>query len=101
MSETWRYAVHVYWFESSSGDKLHETIRYSDGTTSCSCPGWCKRISGGVRTCKHVRAVVAGCGEQMAKTHGPVGGNLPPVPAPEAEGVKLPKPQRRFNFETD
>ena len=87
-------AVHVYWFESSSGGPPHETLRYNDGTLSCSCPGWCKRNVGGVRTCKHVRIVKAGSGHLMAKTHGPLGDNAEPVVAPA--GVK---PQRRFNFE--
>ncbi len=88
-------AVHVYWFESSSGSAMHETLRYDDGSLSCSCPGWTRRVTAGVRTCKHVRIVKAGSGGMFAKTHGPLGDNAEPVPTPEG----APKPQRRFNFE--
>lgn len=90
-------AVHVYWFTSQSSDKVHETIRYSDGSCSCSCPGWCKRCVDGQRTCKHVRIVQAGQGASMAKSHGPAGPNAEPVPAPV--GYTKPKPQRRFEFD--
>jgi hypothetical protein len=90
-------AVHVYWFESSSGSGSYETIRYNDGTVSCNCPGWTKRTRNGGRECKHTRAVLSGCGDQMAKTHGVVG-----VILATAEGAdeRTPgKPQRRFNFD--
>jgi hypothetical protein len=91
-------AVHVYWFTSDSSDKVHETIRYEDGRCSCSCPGWCKRNSPTQgRTCKHVRIVQAGQGHVMAKSHGPIGPNAQPVPAPV--GYTKPKPQRRFEFD--
>lgn len=88
-------AVHVYWFTSQSSDTVHETIQYEDGSCSCSCPGWCKRCAGGVRTCKHVRIVLAGQGHVMAKTHGPVGR----MAEPQIYNDTAPKPQRRFNFE--
>jgi hypothetical protein len=90
-------ACHVYWFTSASSDTVHETIRWTDGTLSCSCPGWCKRNGPAGRTCKHVRIVAAGQGASMASRHGPVNSNTAPVAAPD--GYKLPKPQRRFEFE--
>jgi hypothetical protein len=102
-----RSAVHVYWFTSQSSGKevLHETIRYSDGTLSCSCPGWCKRTGTVAKTqdnpsgrsCKHVRIVQAGHGASLAIRHWLVGADTAPVAAPE--GYTLPKPQRRFEFE--
>jgi len=42
---------------SSNPDKLYETLLYVDGSTSCDCPGWCRRAE---RTCKHTRSVAAG-----------------------------------------
>jgi hypothetical protein len=54
--------THRWTFESSSSNKTYETLKYDDGSLSCDCPGWCRRVSqDGSRTCKHVRAVQ--CGE--------------------------------------
>ena len=44
----------VWTFASSSSSKTYETLQYTDGTTSCNCPGWTRRAQ---RTCKHTRAV--------------------------------------------
>ena len=52
--------VHMWTFESSSGSKTYETLKWNDGSTSCDCPGWTRRCVDGQRTCKHVRAVEAG-----------------------------------------
>ncbi|MEA3210778.1 MAG: hypothetical protein QOE70_3835 [Chthoniobacter sp.] len=46
-------------FVSSKGDKRYQTLLYADGTTSCDCFGWCRRIArDGSRSCKHTRAVL-------------------------------------------
>ena len=37
----------------------YETVLYTDGTTSCNCPGWCKRNANNVRECKHTQMIVA------------------------------------------
>ena len=48
----------VWTFESSSSSKTYETLQYTDGTTSCNCPGWTRRTAAdGSRTCKHTRLV--------------------------------------------
>jgi len=48
-------------FASSKGDKRYETLLYADGSTSCDCPGWCRRVAAdGSRTCKHTRSVLMG-----------------------------------------
>ena len=48
-------------FLSSSGRKRYQTLLYADGTTSCDCPGWCKRTApDGSRSCKHTRSVLMG-----------------------------------------
>jgi hypothetical protein len=57
IAQSWR-------FESSSSGKLYETLRYTDGSTSCDCPGWTRRCVNGVRTCKHTRAVECGTADR-------------------------------------
>lgn len=48
----------VWTFRSSSGRGSYETLRFTDGTTSCNCPGWTRRIDAqGHRSCKHTRLV--------------------------------------------
>lgn len=60
----------TYWFESSSQVVLYETLLYTDRTTSCSCPGWCRRVDKeGNRSCKHTRMVEAGMGMQESVRH--------------------------------
>ena len=45
---------------SSDPDKVYYTQVYSDGSTSCNCPGWTRRVGpGGARSCKHTREVEA------------------------------------------
>jgi len=80
---------------SSDGMKTYQVLKYKDGSLSCDCPGWTKRCVNGVRTCKHVRLVQAGCAAQYR-----INGKGTPLPAnnnvkdqPEAAGA------RRFNFE--
>lgn len=67
-------AIHRYRFKSSSGSGTYETLLYSDGTTTCDCPGWTRRCVDGVRTCKHVRAVQAGTADDECESHAPIGG---------------------------
>ena len=70
-------AVHVWVFDSSSGTKTYQTLKWSDGSLSCECPGWTRRCvhrltpSGAVidRTCKHVRMVAAGCADSYCVKH--------------------------------
>lgn len=54
----------TFFFESSSSDKLYQTLRYDDGSTSCDCPGWTRRPQ---RSCKHTRLVEAGLGDTEAR----------------------------------
>ena len=52
-------------FASSSGGGRYQTLLYVDGSTSCECPGWCRRVaSDGSRTCKHTRAVLMGSADR-------------------------------------
>ena len=46
-------------FASTSGRGRYQTLLYADGKTSCSCPGWCRRVAtDGSRSCKHTRSVL-------------------------------------------
>jgi hypothetical protein len=52
----------VWTFTSDSNPNLeYETLQYTDGSTSCNCMGWTRRVaSDGTRSCKHTRAVDMG-----------------------------------------
>lgn len=57
----------VWTFESSSSKKEYETLQYTDGSTSCNCPGWTRRVAAdGSRTCKHTRMVDQGIADTRA-----------------------------------
>jgi hypothetical protein len=47
----------VWTFRSDSNpDVEYQTLQYADGTTSCNCKGWTRRVAGdGSRSCKHTR----------------------------------------------
>jgi hypothetical protein len=48
-------------FVSSKGSRRYQTLLYTDGSTSCDCPGWCKRVAAdGSRSCRHTRSVLLG-----------------------------------------
>ena len=49
----------VWTFRSDSNPDLeYEALRYTDGSLSCNCPGWTRRIAAdGTRSCKHTRAI--------------------------------------------
>jgi hypothetical protein len=52
----------VWTFASSSGRGEYETRLYTDGSTSCNCPGWTRRVdkATGARECKHTKWIEAG-----------------------------------------
>jgi len=49
-------------FASDSNPNIeYETLQYADGTTSCNCMGWTRRVAAdGSRSCKHCRLVDMG-----------------------------------------
>ena len=53
---------------SSNPSKSYETIKYTDGTTSCDCRGWTFKKMGQERTCRHTRLVDQGIADQHAKS---------------------------------
>ena len=52
----------VWTFTSDSNPAItYETLLYTDGSLSCNCPGWTRRLAAdGSRSCKHTRAVDMG-----------------------------------------
>jgi hypothetical protein len=52
----------VWTFTSDSNPATqYETLLYADGSLSCNCPGWTRRLAAdGSRSCKHTRAVDMG-----------------------------------------
>jgi hypothetical protein len=58
----------VWTFASDSDpDREYQTLQYTDGSTSCNCKGWTRRIdSDGQRSCKHTRYVDLGVADRNA-----------------------------------
>ena len=51
----------------SSPSKTYQTLKYADGSTSCDCMGWTRRVADdGSRSCKHTRAIDMGTADSMA-----------------------------------
>jgi hypothetical protein len=42
---------------SSRGVTTYQTVLYTDGSSSCDCPGWVYYRRHGERTCKHIRGL--------------------------------------------
>lgn len=86
------YIAKVWRFESSSGTSTYETIKYSDGTTSCSCPGWCRRVAAdGSRSCKHTRLVDMGAADMSCLSNHDYNASKSvkaPQPQPQPQPVK-------------
>ena len=62
----------VWAFASDSNPNVeYETLQYADGTTSCNCKGWTRRVApDGSRSCKHTRLVDMGTADHQCKaTH--------------------------------
>src|SRR5215471_14027421 len=56
----------VWTFASDSNPSIeYETLQYADGSTSCGCPGWTRRVAAdGSRLCKHTRYIDMGIADQ-------------------------------------
>ena len=92
ISQVWQFA------SDSNPDKEYETLRYTDGSLSCNCPGWTRRIAAdGTRSCKHTRAVdLDRADAQCIATHSYETSNSKP-PHTQTQIVEKPKlGQRRF-----
>ena len=95
INQVWRFG------SDSNPDKEYETLRYEDGSTSCNCPGWTRRITtDGSRSCKHTRSVDLGRADAMCSaTHHYETTNPQPITNHHAHSKNLETPklgQRRF-----
>ncbi|MEQ2006257.1 MAG: hypothetical protein ABMA26_05625 [Limisphaerales bacterium] len=94
ISQVWQFT------SDSNPDINYETLRYTDQSMSCNCPGWTRRVAAdGSRSCKHTRAVDMGrADEQCSATHA----YEPVKPQPlnnhaQTKSIETPKlGQRRF-----
>src|ERR1039457_6258488 len=62
----------VWTFSSDSNPNIeYETLQYANGTTSCNCKGWTRRVApDGSRSCKHSRYVDMGtANDHCTATH--------------------------------
>lgn len=62
----------VWTFRSDSNPAVeYQTLQYTDGTTSCNCKGWTRRVAADdSRSCKHTRYVDLGtAGHHCTATH--------------------------------
>lgn len=52
----------------SSPTKKYQTLLHENGTVSCDCMGWTRRVAAdGTRSCKHTRAVDMGVADSQAE----------------------------------
>ncbi|MEQ2005378.1 MAG: hypothetical protein ABMA26_01170 [Limisphaerales bacterium] len=94
ISQVWTFA------SDSNPDREYQTLRYTDRSLSCNCPGWTRRLAAdGSRSCKHTRWVDLG----QADHHSIATHNYEPLtaqPQPHhAQSKTIEKPslgQRRF-----
>jgi hypothetical protein len=93
--------VEVWEFKSDSNpSKRYQTLRYSDGSTSCNCPGWTRCIDGaGRRSCKHTRDVDMGMATENAAAHTDYRTKVDVTVRVTAPG--MPVVTRRFAFDTE
>ena len=65
-----RPAVSKCWtFVSSNGRSRYQSLLYADGSTSCDCLGWCRRVAAdGSRSCKHTRAILMGSADRECES---------------------------------
>ena len=95
ISQVWQFP------SDSNPDKEYETLRYTDQSMSCNCPGWTRRVAAdGTRSCKHTRAVDMGTADQQSTaTHSYEPRKPQPQHQPHAQSKPLETPklgQRRF-----
>ena len=96
-----RQIVKAWTFASgSTAGKTYQTLRYADGSLSCDCPGWTRRVQPDwSRTCKHVRDVEMGMADrhaQAVKDYAPSA--RPVVSAPVKLDALQPVTGRKFDF---
>ncbi len=92
----------VWTFTSDSNPDInYETLRYTDRSMSCNCPGWTRRVAvDGSRSCKHTRSIDMGTADQQSSaSHSYEPANHQPKNQRHAQTKSLETPklgQRRF-----
>lgn len=87
-----------YFASDSAPDKTYETLQYTTGATSCTCPGWTRRVdSQGQRSCKHTRMVHAGMANSIAKKFIDYGTKIAQPIVDAAQSLNLGN--RKFSFD--
>ena len=96
ISQVWQFP------SDSNPDKEYETLRYTDQSMSCNCPGWTRRVAAdGTRSCKHTRSIDIGIADQQSTaSHSYEPANRKPQPLnnhAQTQSTETPKlGQRRF-----
>src|SRR5829696_4728504 len=74
----------VWTFSSDSDpDREYQTLQYADGSTSCNCQGWTRRVAAdGSRSCKHTRSVDMGTADRQSIATHDYGSAQPPQQQP-------------------
>lgn len=81
----------VWTFPSSSSNKTYQALLYSDGSTSCDCPGWTRRVAtDGTRSCKHTRNIDLNRADEEATDFHEYGRNSVAAAAPTAKPTTMP-----------
>jgi hypothetical protein len=70
----------------SNPSKHYETLLYTDGTTSCQCPGWINKKQDQERTCTHVKDVESGSADQTCVSYNDFNGKIATEPAQFSKG---------------
>jgi hypothetical protein len=93
----------VWTFVSDSNpDVEYQTLQYADGSTSCNCQGWTRRVAAdGSRSCKHTRSVDLGTADRHCTAMHDYGTEQQPKNQHAQNKIKTiqPKPrlgQRKF-----
>lgn len=82
----------MWYFPSSSGSATYETLQYDDGSISCNCMGWTRRVAAdGSRSCKHTRLIESGMAGVPAMDY-TAGAPIPTIPKTKVKPVKATKP---------
>jgi predicted nucleic acid-binding Zn finger protein len=68
MSDPSKTISKVWSFPSDSNPAInYETLQYVDGSASCNCKGWTRRVTAdGKRSCKHTRYIDMGVADDQS-----------------------------------
>jgi hypothetical protein len=89
----------VWTFRSDSNPDLeYQTLQYVDGSTSCQCPGWTRRVAADrSRSCKHTRWVDMGTADRHSIATHNYSNSKPQTPNINAKFKNTPRlGQRKF-----